>query len=73
MNRKELEQLMQQRRGAAPCRRAGFESFRAAELYCPQCKQAVPVREKLLLVLPGAERYHYVCTRCGASIGDKTA
>ena len=75
MDRKDLERLLQQRRRTpahSPQRPAMFEDFRAAELYCPNCKQAVPVREKLLLVLPTGERYHYTCTRCGASIGDKT-
>ena len=74
MNRRDLERLMQQAR-PAPRRRgaaSSFTDFRASELYCPNCKTAVPVREKLLLVLPGGDRYHYTCTRCGASIGDKT-
>jgi hypothetical protein len=34
---------------------------------------AVRVREKLLLVLPDGEIYEYLCSRCGASVGEKTA
>ena len=31
-----------------------FEEFEATSLYCPRCKAAVPVRKRLLLVLPRA-------------------
>jgi hypothetical protein len=48
-----------------------FESLRASELYCPKCKTAQPVREKLLLVLPHAELHDYCCTRCGTSLGSR--
>ena len=48
-----------------------FESFRATELYCPTCRRAMPVRERLLLVLPEGEKYEYLCVRCGTSVGDK--
>jgi hypothetical protein len=34
---------------------------------------AVPVRERLLLILPDGELYEYLCSRCGASVGEKTA
>ncbi|MDZ4165153.1 MAG: cytoplasmic protein [Smithellaceae bacterium] len=49
-----------------------YSDFEASELFCPQCKRAVPVRNKLLLVLPQGEKYHYTCQICGASIGEKT-
>jgi hypothetical protein len=32
---------------------------------------ATPVRKRLLLVLPDGEKYEYVCTQCGSSVGDK--
>jgi hypothetical protein len=48
-----------------------YKDFDATELFCPQCKKAVPVRKKLLLILPGGEKYDYNCVYCGASIGDK--
>ncbi len=50
-----------------------FESFRASELYCPKCKVSRPVRERLLLVLPGSELYDYRCTVCGTSVGEREA
>jgi hypothetical protein len=51
----------------------GYGEFLATELYCPRCAMAVPVRERLLLVLPDGELYEYLCMRCGASVGEKKA
>jgi hypothetical protein len=48
-----------------------FESFKATELYCPKCKKAMPVRERLLLVLPEGEKYEYLCAYCGTSVGER--
>jgi hypothetical protein len=48
-----------------------YKDFDATELFCPQCKRAVPVRKKLLLILPEGEKYDYSCVYCGASVGDK--
>ncbi|MDO9530085.1 MAG: cytoplasmic protein [Syntrophales bacterium] len=48
-----------------------YRDFDATELYCPNCKRAVPVRKKLLLVLLGGEKYDYTCIYCGISLGDK--
>lgn len=48
-----------------------FESFRASSLYCQKCKKAVPVRERLLLVLPDKEIYDYLCTGCASSVGQR--
>jgi hypothetical protein len=31
----------------------------------------VPVRKKLLLILPEGDEYEYLCTRCGSSVGIK--
>ncbi|MGI8891322.1 MAG: hypothetical protein ACR2G0_11145 [Chthoniobacterales bacterium] len=48
-----------------------FESFTASSLYCEKCKTAMPVRERLLLVLPDRELYDYRCTNCGSSVGQR--
>jgi predicted SprT family Zn-dependent metalloprotease len=48
-----------------------FEKLEAVSLYCRQCQQAMPVRRRLLLVLLDEELYEYVCTGCGASLGQK--
>jgi hypothetical protein len=49
-----------------------FGSFTASELYCPKCRCAQPVRERLLLVLPSGELYEFLCSHCGASLGKRT-
>jgi hypothetical protein len=49
-----------------------FGEFTASELYCPKCRRAMPVRQKLLLVLPGGELYEYLCSGCAASLGQRT-
>ncbi len=49
--------------------RAQFGRLRASTLFCADCKQATPVRERLLLVLPEKEIYEYLCTECSASVG----
>jgi hypothetical protein len=46
-----------------------FENFTASSLYCEKCKAAMPVRERLLLVLPDREIFDYLCTGCAASVG----
>ncbi len=48
-----------------------FESLTASSLYCDKCKKAMPVRERLLLVLPDKEIFDYLCTGCGASVGQR--
>ena len=48
-----------------------FDQFEATELYCPQCRAAVPVRKFLLLVLPEGDKYEYRCQYCGTPVGDK--
>ena len=48
-----------------------YKEFDATELYCPKCKQAVPVRKRLLLVLPEGDKYEYLCTYCSESVGTK--
>jgi hypothetical protein len=48
-----------------------FEQFKASMLFCPGCKQAVPVREKLLLVLADGDLYDYMCVYCASSVGSR--
>lgn len=48
-----------------------FENFTASSLYCEKCKAAMPVRERLLLVLPDKEIFDYLCTECGSSVGQR--
>ena len=48
-----------------------YKEFDATELYCAQCKQAVPVRKRLLLVLPEGDKYEYLCALCSATVGTK--
>lgn len=48
-----------------------FKEFDAIELYCPECKRAVPVRKRLLLVLPEGDKYEYLCALCSTSVGSK--
>lgn len=48
-----------------------FENFTASSLYCEKCKAAMPVRERLLLILPDKEIYDYLCTGCASSVGSR--
>src|SRR6266576_2457814 len=48
-----------------------FENFTASTLYCDKCKATMPVRERLLLVLPDKELYDYLCTGCASSVGSR--
>jgi DNA-directed RNA polymerase subunit RPC12/RpoP len=52
-------------------RKPSFEQFEATSLYCSKCKAAVPVRKRLLLVLPEGEEYEYLCAYCSSSVGTK--
>jgi hypothetical protein len=52
-------------------REPSFKEFEATSLYCPRCKAAVPVRKKLLLVLPEGDEYEYLCAYCSSSVGIK--
>ena len=48
-----------------------FIEFDATELYCPRCQRPVPVRKRLLLVLPEGDKYEYLCAFCSESVGSK--
>ncbi len=48
-----------------------FDSLQASSLYCRRCGVSMPVRERLLLVLPGKEIYDYLCTGCADSLGQR--
>jgi hypothetical protein len=50
---------------------AQFDQLEAVELYCNKCRQAVPVRKFLLLILPEGDKYEYRCVYCGSKVGDK--
>ena len=60
-------------RRKAPESQQQFEELEASALFCAKCKQAVPVRKKLLLVLPEGEKFDYLCAQCGNSVGSKTS
>ncbi len=48
-----------------------FKEFDATQLYCPKCKRAMPVRKRLLLILPDGDKYEYRCAYCAESLGTK--
>ena len=48
-----------------------FEQLEASLLLCPKCRVAVPVRKRLLLILPQGNKFEYVCTHCASVCGDK--
>ena len=48
-----------------------YKDFDATELYCPRCKQAVPVRKRLLLVLQEGDKYEYFFANCDETGGTK--
>ncbi len=50
-----------------------FQDLKASELYCPRCRTAQPVREKLMLVLPHGNLHEYRCQACGESVGTREA
>ena len=59
------------RRGADADEEGDFKEFTASELYCPKCRCAMPVRQKLLLVLSSGEMFDFVCVKCGTSLGTR--
>ena len=69
MNKRGIQPFAVKKR--RPKEKKQFDSFRATELYCPKCGRSMPVRERLLLVLPEGDKYEYLCAYCGTSVGDK--
>jgi hypothetical protein len=67
------ENFTKQNRGFAEQRKRPdtFKEFDATELYCPKCKRPVPVRKRLLLVLPEGDKYEYLCGICLEPVGSK--
>lgn len=55
-----------------PAPRGDFEEFQASALFCPRCRTAQPVRERLLLILPDGEIHEYQCEVCGEQVGKRT-
>jgi hypothetical protein len=51
--------------------RPSFEQLEATLLYCPRCRQAMPVRKRLLLILPEGNKFEYQCTTCASTCGEK--
>jgi len=50
-----------------------FRELDATELYCPNCRKAVPVRKHLLCILPEGKKYEYRCVYCVEQVGTKTS
>ena len=48
-----------------------FEQLEASLLYCPRCRKAMPVRKKLLLILPEGDKFEYLCMTCSSTCGEK--
>jgi hypothetical protein len=48
-----------------------YDQFEATSLFCPRCRRAVPVRKRLLLILPDGDKYEYLCSFCSSSLGTK--
>ncbi len=48
-----------------------YDALEAAELFCPTCRRAQPVRRHLLLVLPTGTKYEYRCGVCATPVGAK--
>ncbi len=65
--KKEFDQLRKKQQEEA----MQFKDLNATELYCPKCRNSMPVRERMLLVLPDGDLYEYYCVRCGTSVGEK--
>jgi hypothetical protein len=59
------------RENPGPSQSGTFKDLDATELYCPRCKAAVPVRKRLLLVLPEGDKYEYICAYCAQTVGSK--
>ena len=67
----ELKKSAYYKRSSPPKPSRQFEELEASALFCAKCKEAVSVRKKLLLVLPEGDKFEYLCTQCGSSVGSK--
>ncbi|KPJ68979.1 MAG: hypothetical protein AMJ45_01365 [Syntrophobacter sp. DG_60] len=50
---------------------SAYQEFEAVSLYCPHCRRAMPVKKRLLLILPEGDKYEYYCMSCSHPIGAK--
>jgi len=57
--------------GRAAPRQQAYSDLEASLLLCPRCGKAMPVRKRLLLILPEGEKYEYLCVQCSATCGTK--
>ena len=48
-----------------------YEDLQATYLYCNKCGHSMPVKERLLLILPDGYLFEYLCVNCGSVVGDK--
>jgi hypothetical protein len=48
-----------------------YDDLKATYLYCNNCGGSMPVKERLLLVLPDGYLFEYYCSRCMSVVGDK--
>jgi hypothetical protein len=48
-----------------------YDDLKATYLYCNNCGGSMPVRERLLLVLPDGYLFEYFCANCANVVGDK--
>lgn len=48
-----------------------YDDLKATYLYCNSCGSSMPVRERLLLILPDGYLFEYNCRSCGGILGDK--
>ena len=58
-------------RSQTPKPQSAFSQFEASSLFCPRCRKAMPVRKRLLLILPDGDKYEYLCAFCSHSLGTK--
>ena len=50
---------------------AAFKGLEASLLHCPKCKKAVPVRKKLLIIIPEGNKFEYLCSHCSSALATK--
>lgn len=51
--------------------KASFQSLEASLLYCATCREAMPVRKQLFMILPEGNKFEYLCNVCSTKCGDK--